>query len=122
VLHQNDSVAARLEQFLSTGPVLKLFETGEHISNALEQQRLGVVPREQPNDRDRTDTNTTTTNTNTTTTLIFGDQIGYTESDEKLLAENGVRQVSLGPISLLTSQCITISHHYLDLEEHEHRR
>jgi tRNA pseudouridine-54 N-methylase len=120
VLHQNDSVAARLEQFLSTGPVLKLYETGAHISNVLEILRHVPVP-EQHHDHDGTDTNTKPTTTTNTTTLIFGDQIGYTESDEKLLAESGVRQVSLGPISLLTSQCITISHHYLDLEEHEHR-
>jgi tRNA pseudouridine-54 N-methylase len=117
ILHQNDSVAARLEQFLSTGPVLMLHETGEHISNVLEKQRLEGVPLEQ-HDHDGTDTDTSMKpNSKTTTTLIFGDQIGYAESDEKLLAESGVRQVSLGPRSLLTSQCITISHHYLDLEE-----
>jgi tRNA pseudouridine-54 N-methylase len=113
VLHQNDSVSARLEQFLSKGPVLMLHETGEHISKVLEKQRLEEASVEQHDGGTGTDTKPT----NKTTTLIFGDQIGYAESDEKLLAENGVRQVSLGPRSLLTSQCIIISHHYLDLEE-----
>jgi tRNA pseudouridine-54 N-methylase len=103
-LHQNDSLPARLEQFSATGPVLMLNELGEPLANVLESL-----------DHDTTDTYTT----RTTTTLILGDQIGYAESDEKVLAESrggrGVRQVSLGPLSLLTSQCITISHHYLDL-------
>jgi tRNA pseudouridine-54 N-methylase len=51
-----------------------------------------------------------------TTTLILGNQLGYSESDEKLLleSENSVSQVSVGSLSLLTSQCITITHHYLD--------
>jgi tRNA pseudouridine-54 N-methylase len=104
-LHPNDSLAARLEQFSATGPVLMLNELGEPLSNVLES--LGAA--DQHADRTGMDT--------TTTTLILGDQIGYTESDEKLMAESdsGVRQVSLGPLSLLTSQCITISHHYLDL-------
>jgi tRNA pseudouridine-54 N-methylase len=106
VLHHNDSLSARLEQFSATGPVLMLNETGEPLSKVLES--LGEVAE---HDHDRTDT---TTDTTRTTTLIFGDQIGYAESDEKVLAKSGVRQVSLGPRSLLTSQCITISHHYLD--------
>ena len=49
------------------------------------------------------------------TTIILGDQIGYAACDEETLAKSEVvRQVSLGPLSLLTSQCITIMHHYLD--------
>ena len=41
--------------------------------------------------------------------------MGYEASDEKMLTEHdAVREVSLGPLSLLTSQCITITHHYLD--------
>lgn len=119
VLHQNDSVAARLEQFSAAGAVLMLNEIGEHVTNVLES--LGKLPIEQHDHADGTDMDTDTTkptNANTTTTLIFGDQIGYAESDEKLLADSGVRKVSLGPRSLLTSQCITIAHHYLDLDEH----
>jgi tRNA pseudouridine-54 N-methylase len=98
VLHQNDSLSARLEQFSAKGPVIMLNETGEPLSKVLD-------------DHDRTDT---TKDTTRTTTLIFGDQIGYAESDEKVLAESGVRKVTLGPRSLLTSQCITISHNILD--------
>lgn len=50
-----------------------------------------------------------------TTTLILGDQIGYAPCDDEYLAGQAtVRRVSLGPLSLLTSQCITITHHYLD--------
>jgi tRNA pseudouridine-54 N-methylase len=110
LLHQNDSLAARLEQFSATGPVLMLNKLGEPLSNVLKSLE-GVKQH-----ADRTDATTIST-----TTLILGDQIGYAESDEKLMAESrsgsgsGVRQVSLGPLSLLTSQCITISHHYLDL-------
>jgi tRNA pseudouridine-54 N-methylase len=111
-LHPNDSLLARLEQFSATGPVLMLNELGKPLLEVLES--LAVSEQH----ADRTDTDSTN---DRTTTLILGDQIGYAESDEKLLAESrsgngsGVRQVSLGPLSLLTSQCITISHHYLDL-------
>ena len=112
LLHPNDSLSARLEQFSAMGPVLMLNELGEPLSKVLES--LAVSEQQ----ADRTDTDSTNSRT---TTLILGDQIGYAESDEKLLAESrsgsgsSVRQVSLGPLSLLTSQCITISHHYLDL-------
>eukprot|EP00985_Skeletonema_marinoi_P024133 scaffold16580_cov147-Skeletonema_marinoi.AAC.2 len=51
----------------------------------------------------------------TTTTLIVGNQLGYSADDEKLLIGSpSVREVSLGSLSLLTSQCISITHHYLD--------
>jgi len=47
--------------------------------------------------------------------LILGDQNGYTECDEEILrGRNDVDRVSIGSLSLLTSQCITICHHYLD--------
>jgi tRNA pseudouridine-54 N-methylase len=111
VLHQNDSLSARLEQFSATGPVIMLNETGEPLTKVLES--LGEAAE---HDHDRTDT---TPDTTRTTTLIFGDQIGYAESDEKVLAESDVRKVSLGPRSLLTSQCITIAHHYLDCMDAE---
>ena len=59
------------------------------------------------------------TTNKSTTTLILGNQLGYSEGDEKLLTENNlsVNPVSLGPLSLLTSQCITITHHYLDARD-----
>jgi tRNA pseudouridine-54 N-methylase len=97
-LHQNDSLEARLKQFSSTGPVLMFDELGEPLSNALLESLY-----------DSTEKDTETT------TLILGDQMGYAASDEQRMVENnGVLKVSLGPLSLLTSQCITISHHYLD--------
>mmetsp|Transcript_20153 Transcript_20153/g.36586 ORF Transcript_20153/g.36586 Transcript_20153/m.36586 type:complete len:347 (+) Transcript_20153:51-1091(+) len=47
--------------------------------------------------------------------FVLGDQNGYTECDEEMLrGRNDVDRVSIGSISLLTSQCITICHHYLD--------
>jgi tRNA pseudouridine-54 N-methylase len=120
VRHSNDSLSARLEQFSAVGPVLMLHETGAPLANVL------LEPSRYHHSNDGTSDTRTTTNENTTTTLILGDQIGYAACDEKLLAEsrNGsdsgepvsaVRKVSLGPLSLLTSQCITIAHHYLDL-------
>ena len=44
--------------------------------------------------------------------LILGYQIGYLASDEKLLANSkAVTQFSLGPLLILTSQLISITHH-----------
>jgi tRNA pseudouridine-54 N-methylase len=104
-LHQNDSLEARLNQFSATGPVLMFDELGELLSGAL----LESLYDDSSSEKD------TTSGTTTTTTLILGDQMGYAAIDEQRMVENnGVRQVSLGPLSLLTSQCITISHHYLD--------
>lgn len=52
------------------------------------------------------------------TTIILGDQIGYATCDEEILAKSeAVRQVSLGPLSLFTSQCITIVHNFLDVHQ-----
>jgi tRNA pseudouridine-54 N-methylase len=122
VRHSNDSVAARLDQFSAVGPVLMLHETGAPLANVLLEPSL----YHHPSKDGTTDTTTTTTDTTTTTTLILGDQIGYADCDEKLLRKSrndsgesvsAVRQVSLGPLSLLTSQCITIAHHYLDLHQ-----
>jgi tRNA pseudouridine-54 N-methylase len=96
LLHRDDTLETRLKTFSSVGPILMLHELGEPLLDSLAsiyQQKTDA----------------------TTTTLILGDQIGYVASDEKLMAESdALRQVSLGPISLLTSQCITITQHYLD--------
>jgi tRNA pseudouridine-54 N-methylase len=95
LLHRNDTLETRLKAFSSVGNILMLHELGEPLVDALASMYLQK--------RDAT------------ITLILGDQIGYVASDEKLMAESdGLRQVSLGPISLLTSQCITITQHYLD--------
>lgn len=101
VLHQNDSLEARLQQFSATGPVLMFEEHGEPLLDVLQLECQ------------KTDDSMSSSST---TTLILGDQIGYSANDKKCIVESdcGVRQVSLGSLSLLTSQCITISHHYLD--------
>jgi tRNA pseudouridine-54 N-methylase len=96
LLHRDDTLDTRLKTFSSVGPILMLHELGEPLVDA-----LASMYQQKTYD--------------TTTTLILGDQIGYVASDEKLMAESdALRQVSLGPISLLTSQCITITQHYLD--------
>lgn len=96
LLHRDDTLETRLKTFSSVGNIIMLHELGEPLVDTLAsmyQQKTA----------------------DTTITLILGDQIGYVASDEKLLAESdALRQVSLGPTSLLTSQCITIMHHYLD--------
>jgi tRNA pseudouridine-54 N-methylase len=98
LLHRDDTLETRLKTFSSMGPIIMLHELGEPLVDAL----ASIYQQETDHD--------------TTTTLILGDQIGYVPSDEKLMAESdALRQVSLGPISLLTSQCITITHHYLDM-------
>mmetsp|Transcript_8166 Transcript_8166/g.16481 ORF Transcript_8166/g.16481 Transcript_8166/m.16481 type:complete len:293 (+) Transcript_8166:98-976(+) len=47
-------------------------------------------------------------------TLILGDQKGVLQQDMDALSPLSPIKVSLGSLSLLTSQCITIAHHYLD--------
>jgi len=93
VLHTNDSLEERIIDLKKKdGPILMFNETGEPLWD-----RITSIRQEKE------------------TTIILGDQIGYSPDDEKFLAENAaVTQVSLGPLSLLTSQCITITHHYMD--------
>jgi len=79
------------------GRILMLNELGKPISDVLTR-------RSNANDDD-----------NISTSIILGDQMGYTLCDEEILLKNeNITHVSLGPLSLLTSQCITIVHHYLD--------
>jgi tRNA pseudouridine-54 N-methylase len=138
IVHQHDTLQARLDQFSPAsstgtgnrgggGPILMLNEVGAPLGETLQLLReiydnSNSVVGDDDNDttgikeeEESSTTGTETTSTKTTTTLILGNQLGYTAGDEKLLMEHGtVRQVSLGPLSLLTSQCITITHHYLD--------
>lgn len=96
LFHKNETLQARLVQFAKEGPIFMLDEGGELIGN--------VFHKEQQHDIKAS-----------TTTLILANQVGYAASDEKLLlGSSKVQPVSLGPLSLLTSQCITIAHHYLD--------
>eukprot|EP00548_Thalassiothrix_antarctica_P015606 CAMPEP_0194176162 /NCGR_PEP_ID=MMETSP0154-20130528/10125_1 /TAXON_ID=1049557 /ORGANISM="Thalassiothrix antarctica, Strain L6-D1" /LENGTH=472 /DNA_ID=CAMNT_0038890249 /DNA_START=286 /DNA_END=1704 /DNA_ORIENTATION=+ len=115
VFHRNDTLQARLDQFAADGPILMLSEIGESLGGVLGTMNTnsshsdGAVQSTGDNDG---------LTTNSTTTLILGNQLGYSEGDEKLLTENvSVNPVSLGPLSLLTSQCITIMHHYLDARD-----
>lgn len=108
-IHHNDTLVDRLRSINDGGNALMLNELGEPLGNVLldihdvnssRNKRIHEKDFESP------------------TTIILGDQIGYAACDEKVLAESEVvRQVSLGPLSLLTSQCITIVHHYLDTHE-----
>jgi tRNA pseudouridine-54 N-methylase len=100
--HRNESLGARLAALATNGPILIFNELGDPLWEVL---------REQEEDDERA-----ADQRSATTTLVLANQRGYAASDEKMLLENdALRQVSLGPLSLLTSQCITIAHHYLDL-------
>ncbi|GMI49112.1 hypothetical protein TrCOL_g7440 [Triparma columacea] len=47
-------------------------------------------------------------------TIVLGDQKGILPQDEAALSSFSALRVSVGTLSLLTSQVITIVHHYLD--------
>eukprot|EP00548_Thalassiothrix_antarctica_P000183 CAMPEP_0194144222 /NCGR_PEP_ID=MMETSP0152-20130528/13287_1 /TAXON_ID=1049557 /ORGANISM="Thalassiothrix antarctica, Strain L6-D1" /LENGTH=493 /DNA_ID=CAMNT_0038843967 /DNA_START=276 /DNA_END=1757 /DNA_ORIENTATION=+ len=117
VFHRNDTLQARLDQFAADGPILMLSEIGESLGGV-----LGTMNTNSSHGNGAVQSTSTGDNNgltmNSTTTLLLGNQLGYSEADEKLLTENvSVNPVSLGPLSLLTSQCITIMHHYLDARD-----
>jgi len=116
ILHHDDTLQARLNQFVSMSSgddddddddgrsIYMLSENGDPLWDVLEDAQLKKSKRD-----------TKINNRQRTTTLILGNQQGYSVEDEKLLLGTpSVREVSLGSLSLLTSQCITITHHYLD--------
>ena len=93
----HETLVERLEKL--DGKILMLNELGKPISDVLSSSA-------QSNANDD----------NISTSIILGDQVGYASCDEAILLKNkNITQVSLGPLSLLTSQCITIVHHYLDV-------
>jgi tRNA (pseudouridine54-N1)-methyltransferase len=47
---------------------------------------------------------------------VLGDHLGFTEAEEEILELRGAVRVSLGPVPMLTSQCITIVQWLLDNE------
>jgi len=118
ILHHNDTLRARLNQLVSmpsgddnddgdNSNIYMMSETGDPLWDVLED-------KQQQNSKHATKINNAQ-RTTATTTLILGNQLGYSVDDEKLLLGTpSVREVSLGSLSLLTSQCITITHHYLD--------
>jgi tRNA pseudouridine-54 N-methylase len=110
ILHRHDTLQSRLDYFSTTGTILMLNEGAASLGEALREIDSASKEEGIPNN-DQGDT---------ATTFILGNQLGYTAGDEKLLTEHDmVRQVSLGPRSLLTSQCITITHHYLDCSQQD---
>ena len=50
------------------------------------------------------------------TVTVLGDHLGFTEAEEAFLEHRGAVRVSLGPVPMLTSQCITIVQWLLDNE------
>jgi len=115
LLHRNDSLERRL-QLLNGDITFMMDEVGEPLSQFLDDSSRCSI-----------DTNTDSTTT-TTTNIVLGDQMGYAPCDEEFLLEQCdnndktttavvMKKVSLGPISLLTSQCITIVHNCLDINE-----
>ena len=99
-IHQ-ETLEERLEKL--DGKILMLNELGKPISDVLSST---VQSNANGSDDD-----------NTSTSIILGDQMGYASCDEEILLKNeNITQVSLGPLSLLTSQCITIVHHYFDAQ------
>ena len=50
------------------------------------------------------------------TVTVLGDHLGFTEAEEEILELRGAVRVSLGPVPMLTSQCITIVQWLLDNE------
>jgi tRNA pseudouridine-54 N-methylase len=107
ILHTNDSLQERLRLWKSEGGVTNTFmmdELGDPLVNVLAS-------------RNNKHEHHSSSDISTSTAIILGDQMGYSACDESTLAENDdVTKVSLGPISLLTSQCITITHNLLDIQ------
>ena len=110
ISHRNDTLQARLEQIVNEDDehtVYMLSETGDLLWDVLEENTKLTAKKNNGQGRSRR-----------TITLILGNQVGYSADDENLLLQSPiVQEVSLGPLSLLTSQCITITHHYLDRYE-----
>mmetsp|Transcript_3995 Transcript_3995/g.5753 ORF Transcript_3995/g.5753 Transcript_3995/m.5753 type:complete len:343 (-) Transcript_3995:40-1068(-) len=109
IFHKDDTLEKRLKLLLAsteTNHVYMMDELGEPLLDVLlTSTKDDIIFNHKGKKRNNT-------------TIILGDQIGYSPCDEKLLAENdSVRKVSLGPVSLLTSQCITIAHNFLDIRD-----
>jgi len=90
LFHRHETLEARLGEFSATGPVLMMSENGNALPDTSGWFAESI-------------------------TIILGNQGGYAVGDERAMMEScRVCQVSLGPRALLTSQCITITHHLLD--------
>jgi len=124
MLHRNDTLQKRLQLLKSgrggTNPTstntFMLDEMGDPLVNVLQSQV--IEHNQQVRSENIDDSTKPTADGAKLTTIILGDQIGYSPCDEIMLSENNdVMKVSLGPISLLTSQCITIAHNCLDIQQ-----
>ena len=89
-----NSLMERLNEVESGGQTFVLHEDGDPLWEYLESEPL--PPLEQP------------------VTIVLGDQKGILPQDEAALSSFSALRVSVGTLSLLTSQVITIVHHYLD--------
>jgi len=108
ILHHEDTLKDRLKKLAS-------FSSGDHDSHVIWMMSETGDPLWQVLEDQEQKQSKCATKINRTTTLILGNQLGYAIDDEKLLrGTESVQEVSLGSLSLLTSQCITITHHYLD--------
>ena len=109
IIHHDDTLEERLNKLNDGGYTIMLNELGETLGDIFLDSTL------QSNNA-----NSNYEKNFKSTTIILGDQIGYATHDEEMLAKNeAVRQVSLGPLSLLTSQCITIVHNFLDTQQEQ---
>ena len=115
-VHRDDTLQERLQNLPNGQPALTL-TTNDTLGEPLLDLLLTLEPPETNNSNDNNNNSNKDDNVDlVTTTIILGDQIGYAACDEKMLTESdAVRPVSLGPLLLLTSQCITIAHFCLDL-------
>ena len=96
--HADDDLPRRLESF--EGDLLVFHEDGKDLWDSDALVSVGAdLPRPKA----------------APATLVFGDQNGFSSEDEAVLESLPRAEfVSVGPLSLLTSQAITVSHHYLD--------
>lgn len=123
ILHHNDTLKSRLNKLESMWSSKDVDDSDRHLIYMLSENGYplwNVLEEDTMQQQNKSNRGTNINNNNShhgrrTTTLILGNQLGYSVEDEKfLLGEPTVREVSLGPLSLLASQCITITHHYLD--------
>ncbi|GMI11722.1 hypothetical protein TrRE_jg838, partial [Triparma retinervis] len=90
-----ESLMARLNEMEETGQTFVLHEDGDPLWDYLEAT-TPASPRTSP------------------VTIVLGDQKGILPQDEAALSSFSAKRVSVGSLSLLTSQVITIVHHYFD--------
>jgi len=96
-IHRGDDLHSRIKSISGDGDVYMLHEDGMPLWDALDSAPSSTDQSSPP-----------------PATIVLGDQNGFSPHDEQALSSVDARRVNIGPLSLLTSQAITISHHYLD--------